>query len=111
MSGLYAADGSINVTLVNYSKTGLHAPDGSYYVVESPGTSPVGLYHPSGAYWITETDNTDVRPFYAPDGSRYVLVSGGEQGTPVTIVYTNNYADPGKITNVSVFKAATIANV
>lgn len=108
---LYASDGTINVTLVNFSKEGLHAPDGSYYVVEATGTTPVGLYHPSGAYWITETDNTAVRPFYAPDGSRYVLVAGGEQGTPVTIVYTNNYVDPPGIVNVSVFKAATIENV
>lgn len=108
---LYADDGTINVTLVNYSKEGLHAPDGSYYVVESPGTDPVGLYHSSGAYWITETDDTEVRSFNAPDGSRYVIILGNGQATPVTIVYTNNYVDPLKVTNVSTFKVATIANV
>jgi hypothetical protein len=109
MSGLYAANGSINVTLVNYSKRGLHAPDGSYYAVESPGTSPVGLHHPSGALWVTEVDSSGVRSFYAKDGSENILTSG-TQGTKVTVVHTINYADPHVLTNVSVFKVPVIAH-
>lgn len=108
---LYADDGSINVTIVNYSPFGLHMPDGSYAAVIATGTSPVGLYHYSGAYWVTET-STGPTPFYAPDGSRYILATPNGQGTPVTVVATISYMEPQSlVNNINIFKAATIATV
>lgn len=50
MAGLYAANGSINVTVVDGSTyTGLYAPDGSWNVVQVDGTTAVGAYHACGA--------------------------------------------------------------
>jgi hypothetical protein len=57
MAGLYAADGSFNVTVVSgAAMTGLYAPDGSWNVVEVDGTTLTGLYHPCGAYNVVESD-------------------------------------------------------
>ncbi len=75
MSGLYAADGSMNVTVVSgLSFTGLYAADGSINVIISPGSSFVGAYHPCGAWYVTVSPGTLV-PIRAPDGSLYVQTS------------------------------------
>jgi len=72
---LYAADGSINVTVVpGTSRTGLYAADGSWNVVLSLNTTPVGVYHPCGALWVTVVGSGD-RGIYHPDGSLYVQES------------------------------------
>lgn len=51
MAGLYAADGSLNVTVVDGNTyTGAMAKDGSYNVVQNDGSTYKGLYHKCGAY-------------------------------------------------------------
>lgn len=68
----YAADGSMNVTVVSgASYTGLYAVDGSINVIKAPGGSYVGAYHPCGAWWVTVTAAPSVgaSPIRAPDGS------------------------------------------
>lgn len=71
MSGLYAPDGSINVTVVNGSTyTGLFAPDGSWNVVKADG-SHFGYYHPCGAILVTVA-TSGPSSSHAPDGSIYV---------------------------------------
>lgn len=75
MSGIYAADGSFNVTVVDgTSYTGVMAADGSYNVIKSPGNAEVGAYHPCGAYWVTLTDGSKTG-YRAPDGSLYITDS------------------------------------
>jgi hypothetical protein len=85
--GLYAADGSWNVTVVDGTAvTGLYAADGSMNVAVSEGTSPVGLTHPCGARWVTVA-TSGVVGFYAPDGSMYVSETGTPEGAQkVTVV-------------------------
>lgn len=97
--GSYASDGSIRITVVDGTDlTGLHASDGSWYVVPSLGTIPVGVQHPCGAYWVTVVDSSS-RGIQAPDGSLYVqetpytyqagyrvTVVSGSLGTPTTPV-------------------------
>lgn len=87
MSGIYAADGSINVTVVDGSTlTGLYAADGSWNVVNSPGTGLVGAYHPCGAYYVKLTAS-DVFSIRAADGSLYVNTSNNiKQGQRVTVI-------------------------
>jgi hypothetical protein len=69
MSGIYAADGSFNLTIVSGSVyTGLYAADGSYNVVQAPGNVYVGAYHPCGAWWVTHVSGP-VGPIRAADGS------------------------------------------
>ncbi len=54
MSGVYAADGSWNVSVVDGSSfTGLYAADGSLNVIKSPGSTFVGMYHPCGALYVS----------------------------------------------------------
>jgi len=54
MSGFYAADGSINISVVDGSTyTGLYAANGSINVVLAPGTGNVGAYAPCGGWWVT----------------------------------------------------------
>lgn len=75
MAGLYAPDGSFNVTVVTGSVfTGVMAANGSYNVVLAPGGVEVGSMHPCGAYYVTLTDagKSGTR---APDGSLYVTDS------------------------------------
>lgn len=75
MSGVYAADGSLNVTVVDGStRTGLYAADGSINVVLSPGSGFVGLYHPCGAYYVTLV-TVGPANYYAADGSMNVTQS------------------------------------
>lgn len=56
------------------TRTGLHAPDGSFNVIEADGVDFVGIHHECGAYWVTGTDD-ESHPFYAEDGSIYILNS------------------------------------
>jgi hypothetical protein len=95
---LYAADGSINVSVVDGStRTGLQAADGSYNVIASPGSSYVGLYHPCGAYYVTPVTDNTFRPSHAPDGSLYVTNTGSpskNQGLPVTVVSGTLFGPP-----------------
>lgn len=63
------------------TRTGLRAPDGSYYVVEATGLTRVGIYHPCGAYWVTPV--TEITRFYAKDGSINILDTIFTAGLPV----------------------------
>jgi len=87
---LYAADGSMNVTVVDgNSYSGLYAADGSLNVIKAPGGTYVGLHHPCGALYVTAVTDTSFYPAYAPDGSLYVTNTGmpkKNQGAPVTVV-------------------------
>lgn len=86
--GVYAADGSWNVSVVSGStRTGIYAADGSLNVVLAPGSSYVGAYHPCGALWVTVSPGTFV-PVRAPDGSLYVQQSPyvNNSGQKVTAV-------------------------
>jgi hypothetical protein len=63
--GLYAIDGSWNVTVVSgLSYTGLYAADGSLNVIQSPNpaTTYVGCYHPCGAMYVTDTSGGSPPP-------------------------------------------------
>ena len=88
-NGLYAANGSMNVTVVSGStNVGRYAADGSLNVIVSPGGSYVGSYHPCGAAYVTVSPGTLV-PVDAPDGSMYVTVASApstNSGQPVTVV-------------------------
>jgi hypothetical protein len=87
MAGLYAADGSWNVTVVDGSAyVGLYAADGSINVIQSDGDMGP-LMHPCGAIRVTLT--VDVVPgLYVTDGSWYCtespFVSGALRVTAVT---------------------------
>lgn len=74
MSGLYAADGSINVSVVSAgSYSGLYHNDYSWNVI--PSTTGFGYVDPpTGAIRVTLTA-VPVNSIYAPDGSMYVSVS------------------------------------
>lgn len=75
MSGVYAADGSLNVTVVDGStRTGLYAADGSINVALSPGSGFVGLYHSCGAWYVTLITSGPAN-YYAADGSMNVTQS------------------------------------
>lgn len=84
----YAADGSINVTVVSGSAlTGLYAADGSINVIESSGSTLAGAYHPCGAWYVTLSPGTLVS-IRAADGSLYVQKSPytNNSGQRVTVV-------------------------
>lgn len=88
---LYAADGSINVTVVDgTTRTGLYAADGSWNVVVSDGIDHAGVYHPCGAYWVTVLEDGP-EGIYATDGSLYVQESPYTYtgGLRVTVVSGN----------------------
>ena len=75
MSGVYAADGSTNVTVVSGSSlTGLYAADGSINVFKPSGLAPVGIYAPCGAKNVTVVTSGQ-HGYYAPDGSMNIAVS------------------------------------
>ncbi len=109
----YAADGSMNVTVVDgLSYTGLHAADGSINVILASGLTYVGAYHPCGAWWVTvaPTPSTYPNPIRAPDGSLNVsetpytnggqrvtvvsgsLTPGGGAGIPMGLLLTLTYS-------------------
>ncbi|MDE2102797.1 MAG: hypothetical protein KGL39_36470 [Patescibacteria group bacterium] len=82
---LYAADGSINVTVVaGTAWTGVFAQDGSLNVIHD--TTYFGVYHPCGA--LRYTKQTTPQPsIYAADGSINVSASPYQPGTRrVTVV-------------------------
>lgn len=86
--GIYAADGSWNITVVSGSVyTGLYAADGSYNVVVSPGGSQVGAYAPCGAWYVTRAPASTLVGMRAPDGSLYVYTGAYTgSGQRVTVV-------------------------
>lgn len=115
MSGLHAADGSLNVTVVTGSTyTGLYAPDGSLNVVLATAGTYVGAYHPCGAWYVTLVTNEAVgryalngslnvveSPFSATGAVRVFAVSGdltpgggggGAAGTPMGLLLALTYA-------------------
>lgn len=87
MAGVYAADGSMNVTVVTGATiTGLYAPNGSINVVESTGSNYLGLHHPCGAWWVTLVSSGQVSRM-APNGSLNVDTSPyNTNATRVTVV-------------------------
>lgn len=88
MSGYYAADGSMNVTVVNgLSNVGIYAADGSINVILSPGGTNVGAYHPCGAWYVSIVPAGTWVPARAPDGSLYVYTGAYTGvGRQVTVV-------------------------
>lgn len=87
MSGVYASDGSMNITVVSGTTlTGTYASDGSINVVVSTGLVFVGAYHPCGAWWVTVAPS-GVHGIRAPDGSLYVSETPfTNDGQRVTVV-------------------------
>lgn len=90
MAGVYAADGSMNVTVVDgLTITGIYAADGSINVVlaSSGGGGYLGAYHPCGAWWVTLV-TSGLQGKRAPDGSLNVEESPfpGTGATRVTAV-------------------------
>ena len=78
MAGLYATNGTLNVTVVSGSAlTALHAADGSWNVVSVPGSSITGIMHACGAYNVVN-NITGISGTYAPCGAFFV------QTTPFT---------------------------
>lgn len=70
MAGIYAADGTINVTVVDgTSRVNTYAADGSLNVQVSPGTGWVGIFAPCGALYITPYEGAGPTTYYAADGS------------------------------------------
>lgn len=58
-TGLYSADGAYNVVVVDGSTyTGLYAPCGAYNVC-SYVSGPVSIHHPCGAFMISESPYTE----------------------------------------------------
>lgn len=83
MAGVHAADGSINVTVVDgTANVGTTAPDGSINIIVSDGSN-IGSHHTCGAFRVT-VDGTG-KVGRAPDGSAYVSVDGSG-GYKVTVV-------------------------
>lgn len=99
MSGLYAADGSINVSVVSGATvTGQNAPDGSMNVVlaPTPVVAPIGVNHPCGARWVTLT--TSGFGAYAPDGSQYVVESPYNAQGAIRVTAVSGDLTPGPAT-------------
>lgn len=86
----YAADGSLNVSVVDGSAyTGLYAADGSYNVFVVDGSTYVGAYAPCGA-WNVRTAGaavTGAQTIRSPEGGLYVSQSPYTNGAQrVTVV-------------------------
>lgn len=86
----YAADGSLNVSVVDgLTYTGLYAADGSYNVVVVDGLTYVGKYAPCGA-WNVRTAPvpvTGANPISSPEGGLYVSQTPYTNGAQrVTVV-------------------------
>lgn len=92
MSGLYAQDGSINVSVVSTGTyVGLYHNDYSWNVISDLG---FGYEDPNtGALRVTLT-STPVNSIYAPDGSQYVSVSPYVSNT-LKITVVNGSFGPG----------------
>lgn len=85
---LYAADGSLNVTVVDGTTyVGRYASNGSMNVVVTDGSTLTGIHHPSGALHVVlrATPTTSIQ---APSGGVYVSESGSYQSgsMKVTVV-------------------------
>src|SRR5258705_12077968 len=87
MAGLYAANGTINVTVVSgASITGKYAVDGSWNVVQVFGGTFTGLNHPCGALNVFVTAASPPG-YYAACGAMNVSTTGNLPNTvPVTVV-------------------------
>lgn len=95
MSGVYAADGSLNVSVVSGSSfTGVYAPDGSINVIKAPGGSFVGAYHPCGAWYVTLVTSGAVG-YYAVDGSMNVMLSPYSASGAVRVTVVSGSLTPG----------------
>lgn len=83
-TGLYNADGQINLTVVDgTSYTGLYSPDGTWNIVINDGSVYKGYYHPCGA--VNVVVNNSATTAQAPNGSLYVKTQTDGVGyTPVT---------------------------
>lgn len=116
-AGVYATDGSLNVTVVDgTSLTGLYASNGSINVVLSNGSGFKGAYAPCGAWYVTLV-TSGLCGYYAIDGSmnvaespytakgavRVTAVSGsltvggaasGDLGTPMGLLLALTYKGP-----------------
>jgi hypothetical protein len=95
-SGVYAADGSFRVTVVDgTSHVGLYAADGSFNVKESNGTTDRGIYHwASGAILVTVRASAGAS-IYAPDGSLYVSESPYVHGSQRVTVVSGSFGGGG----------------
>ena len=96
--GIYAANGALNITIVDGTAwTGFYADDGSMNAVMADGSVPVGLNHPCGARWITH-DNTNLwgKGFYAFDGSMRVNdIAGTYNGATLVNVISGSFGGGG----------------
>lgn len=83
----YAADGSLNVTVVDGNTyVGRYAPDGSTNVVVTDGSTYTGLHHPSGAMYVVNT-NSNIISILHPSGGLYVSDSPYATGSNnVTVI-------------------------
>jgi len=80
----YAADGSMNVTVVDgLTITGIQAADGSTNVVQRDGLSLVGSQHPCGAYNIVN-DGTSVG-YYHTSGALNISQFGAYRENTVKV--------------------------
>lgn len=88
----YAADGSLNVTVVNGATyTGLYAADGSYNVFVVDGTVYVGEYAPCGAWNVRTAPapaaGSGAQTQTSPEGGLYVSQTPYTNGAQrVTVV-------------------------
>lgn len=68
MAGVYKADGTIATTTVDgLTKTGIYAADGSINIVVDDASNK-GLYHPCGAFRTNSGTSTQT---YDPSGAYY----------------------------------------
>lgn len=107
MAGRYAQDGSLRVSVVDGStRTGLYAPDGSIYVVESSGLSFVGHSHPCGALNVTVVTPGTFVGVYAPDGSLNVIETSGTttpEGAYAVTVVSGSFGTVTPPTEIEIF--------
>ena len=97
---LHAPDGSINITVLSSPSqyTGLFAADGSMNVVASSG-GYVGAAHPCGAAWVTNNTSNNTFSIRAPDGSSNISVSPYFTGTQRCTIVSGSFgpSTPGAI--------------
>lgn len=91
-TGLYAADGSININVITSSYVGLYGSNGAWNVISSLGFGYEDP--PTGALRVTLT-STPVNSLYAPDGSMYVSVSPYVANTLKVTVLTGSFGSSG----------------
>ena len=92
MAGLYAADGSINVTVVDGTTyTGLYAADGSWNIIKSDGTH-FGYYHPCGAMLVTVATSSTL---HTDQGGTYVQESPYPYSAPMKVTVVSGTLSSG----------------